>query len=393
MITPDEALSKILAKSCTLGRASMDIRKACGMVLARDVKAVDCLPRFDNSAMDGFAVHAADVRGATKRNPVVLRLVGEAQAGLKFRKKIPRGCAIRISTGALVPGDVNAVVMQEECEVRGKSVVVLGSEPKGGNVRFRGEEIRKGQIAMRRGNRLSPGAIAWLATMGIRNVFVFCRPRVGLLRSGSEIVEFGKHPRPEQVRDAHGISLSSALREMGIDLKITPLVRDNSAAIRRAFSKLTASCDVVITTGGVSVGRHDLFHEVARAIGIRRIFHKVAQKPGKPIAFGTKSRRLWFGLPGNPVSSLFCFYHYVRPAILKMSGREDYRPVWFGALASTSVRRNPNRTEFMRGKMRDGRVTFAVKQGSHCLGSFADSDVLVRVDSSCAGRRVLCMRV
>jgi molybdopterin molybdotransferase len=283
--------------------------------------------------------------------------------------------------------------MQEECEVQGSRLIVRGFEPKGGNIRFRGEEIRKGRVALRRGVRLSPGAIAWLATMGVRKVTVLRKPRVGLLRTGNEVVDLPKSPGPVQVRDAHGLSLRLALGEMGIGLEIAPIVRDNAVAIRRAFSKLMTRCDVVLTTGGVSVGRHDLIGEVARGMGIRPIFHKIAQKPGKPMAFGARGPKLWFGLPGNPVSSLFCFYCYVRPALVKMSGRDDFRPVWFEALAASAVRRHPRRAEFMRGRMLGGRVGFAVKQGSHCLGSFARSNLLVRIDSSLSGRRVLCLEL
>ncbi len=391
MLTPDQALQKIFLHAKALRLEQLDIREANGRVLAADVQAADDLPRFDNSAMDGFALRAGDIRGASKKHPVSLRLIGEIQAGSSFRKKLPSQCAVRISTGAPMPPGADAVVMQEYCAVRGAMVMICGTEPKGANVRFRGEEIRKGRIALRRGTRLNPGSIAWLATMGIRKVSVFRRPRVGLLRTGNEVVEPGRFPRPDQVRDAHGLSLSLALREMGIDLKIEPIVRDNSPAIRRAFSKLMACRDVVLTTGGISVGKHDFFHEAARRIGVRRIFHKISQKPGKPMVFGKKSAKLWFGLPGNPVSSLFCFYHYVRPALLKMTGRSNFLPQWFEAISSIPVRRNPRRTEFMRGRLDRGRVVFARNQGSHCLGSFSDANVLVRINPTGRGRRVSCL--
>lgn len=393
MLTPDQALEKILSRARPLGAERVSVQDACGRVLARDVRAADDLPRFDNSAMDGFAVRAADIRRAAAQRPVTLRLMGEVQAGSPLRGRLLPGCAIRISTGAPVPTGADTVIMQEECEVLGTRLLVRGSEPKGGNIRFRGEEIRMGRVALRRGGRLSPGAVAWLATMGVREVSVLRKPRVGLLRSGNEIVERSKAPQRHQVRDAHGLSLSLALGEMGLELNVSPIVRDNPAAIRRAFSRMMSTCDVVLTTGGVSVGRHDLLLEAVQAVGVRPLFRKIAQKPGKPMAFGVQGRKLWFGLPGNPVSSLFCFYHYVRPALLKRSGRADFRPIWFEAVSSSAVRRNPRRTEFMRGRMRGGRVVFAVQQGSHCLGSFADSDLLVRIDSSRSGRRVCCLRL
>jgi molybdopterin molybdotransferase len=393
MLTPDQALGKILARARPLAAERVSVQEAGGRVLACDVRAADDLPRFDNSAMDGFAVRAADIHRASRTHPVALRLTGEVQAGSSPRKKLMPGCAIRISTGAPVPAGADAVIMQEECDVRGSRVLVRGTEPKGGNIRFRGEEIRKGRVALRRGVRLTPGTLAWLATMGVRNITVIRRPRVGLLRSGNEVVEISKSPQRTQVRDAHGLSLKLALREMGLVLDVAPIVRDRPAATRRAFAGLLGRCDVVLTTGGVSVGRHDLLMEAAQAIGLRPVFHKIAQKPGKPMVFGAKGRKLWFGLPGNPVSSLFCFYYYVRPALLKRMGRDDFLPVWWEGFASTPVRRSPKRTEFMRGRLRGKRVEFAVKQGSHCLGSFADSNVLVRIDSSLSGRRVRCIRI
>jgi len=391
MITPDEALSKILAKARPLGSVRADIRDACGRVLAGEVRAADDLPRFDGSAMDGFAVRAADVRGAAAQRPVTLRLAGEVQAGSQFRGRLSPGCAIRISTGAPIPRGADAVVMQEECEVQGSRVVVRGFEPRGGNIRFRGEEIRKGRVALKRGVRLVPGAIAWLATMGVRSVRVIRRPRVGLLRTGNEVVEPAARVRAGQVRDAHALSLRLAMDELGVDLKTVPIVRDRPAQIRRAFSKLLAACDVVLSTGGVSVGPHDLLLEAAQAVGVRPLFRQIAQKPGKPMAFGVRGRKLWFGLPGNPVSSLFCFYYYVRPALMRIQGRNDFGHAWFEAPAASEVRRHPQRTEFLRGSMRRGHVVFAAKQGSHCLGSFARSDLLVRMDTSLSGRRVLCL--
>ena len=393
MLTPDQALGKILFHARPLAAERVHVGDACGLVLASDIRAADDLPRFDNSAMDGFAVHSADIRGAAGENPATLRVIGEVQAGSSFGKKMGPGCAVRISTGAPVPRGADAVVMQEECEVRGSHVIIRGSEPKRGNIRFRGEEIQKGRIALHRGMRLNPGSVAWLATMGIHKAPVFRRPRVGLLRSGGEVVDIGMTPRTNQVRDAHGLSLSLALREMGMDLNVAPIVRDDPSSIRRAFSKLMASCDVVLTTGGVSVGRHDLFLGVAGKLGVKTIFHKIAQKPGKPMAFGKKDGRLWFGLPGNPVSSLFCFYYYVRPALLKMSGRRDFMPQWFEAISSISVKRHPRRTEFMRGRLERGQVVFAPKQGSHCLGGFSDANVLVRIDSTGRGRRLSCLRL
>lgn len=433
MLTPDQALDKILANARPLGATTLDARKASGFVLAADVKSHDDLPRFDNSAMDGYAVRAADIRNASEKHPVALRIIGEVHAGSPANPTIRNGYAARISTGAKIPNGADAVVMQEDCEIhvvrgspdpahnltadlhsdggdlrsaqrRGQEtfaeqhyVRVKCAEPRGANIRRRGEEIRRGQIALRKGTLLNAGSIAWLAMMGAQKVSVYHRPRVGLLRSGNEVVEFGKNPRPYQVRDAHGISIASALEAMGCETILPPIVGDELGATVRSFRKLLATCDVVLTTGGVSVGERDLFHDAAKRLGVKRIFHGIAQRPGKPIAFGKRGTKLWFGLPGNPVSSLVCFYIYVRPALLKMMGQRNALPQWFEVAAAHPMRTDARKTVFARGTLRDGKVWLAEKQGSHCLGSFAESNVLVRLDPSTksvkAGQRISCLNL
>jgi molybdopterin molybdotransferase len=409
MLSPDQALKKLLAASRTLSSCKMDVRQAAGFVLASDVRSPDDLPRFDNSAMDGYAVLASDIRRASEKNPVSLRIIGEVHAGSAANPKIRKGCTARISTGAKIPNGADAVVMREDCEVVAADVrrqnpppyvggypivLVKCSEQRGANIRRRGEEIRRGQIALRKGTLLNAGSIAWLATMGVKSVAVHRRPRVGLLRSGNEVVEFGKSPRPYQVRDAHGVSLTSALEAMGCETVVPPIVADELGPTVQAFGKLLSTCDVILTTGGVSVGERDLFHEAAKRLGVKRIFHGIAQRPGKPIVFGVRGAKLWFGLPGNPVSALVCFYIYVRPALLKMMGRREVLAQWFEARAAHPMRTDTKKTVFARGSLRDGVVSLAEKQGSHCLGSFAEANVLVRLSPSprgvSKGQKICC---
>jgi molybdopterin molybdotransferase len=274
-------------------------------------------------------------------------------------------------------------------------VLVKCPEPPGSNIRRRGEEIRRGQIALQQGTLLNAGSTAWLATMGVKTVSVHRRPRVGVLRSGNEVVELERSPRPFQVRDAHGISIASALEAMGCDYVMPPIVGDEMTETVRAFRKLLVACDLVLTTGGVSVGDRDLFREAARKLGVKEMFHGIAQKPGKPLAFGAHGKKLWFGLPGNPVSALVCFYIYVRPALLKMAGHREVLPQWFEALAAHPMTTDSKKTIFARGTLRDGKVSLAEKQGSHCLGSFAEANVLARIAPSGKklkeGQKILCM--
>ena len=404
VITPDLAIRKILANAKPLPSCRMDIRKTDGLVLASHVCCPDGLPRFDNSAVDGYAVKAADVRGASKARPVSLRLIGEVHAGSSNQPVVKKGLAVRIATGARIPPGADAVVMQEYCERKGTVLRVCDTEPRWGNIRRRGEEIRRGQIALRKGQTLNSGSIAWLATMGIKTALVHRPPRVGLLRSGNEVVEWGVSPQPHQVRDAHGVSLPLALKKiysassgMELEVKMPSIVRDDMKQTVRAFSMLLKDCDLVVTTGGVSVGERDLFHAAAKTYGLKTIFCKVSQKPGKPMVFARRGPKLWFGLPGNPVASLVCFYLYVKPCLLRMIGHPHVEPEWFEAKAAEAFRPNARRTDFLRGCLKNGRVTFAEKQGSHCLGSFADANVLVKIPPSSrpgkAGDPILCIHL
>jgi molybdopterin molybdotransferase len=385
MISPEQALEKVLRNSHPLGSVTLDIRQASGLVLAESVRCTDSLPRFDCSAMDGFAVKHADIAKASKSNPVRLKLIGEVRAGTSFVPHVTAGTTVKISTGGKIPAGADVVVMKEDCEEKGAEVIFRESEARLANIRLCGEEILKGKTAVKRGTRLNPGSIAWLVSMGVRRVTVCKRPVVGLLRSGDEVADFGRSPRSTQVRDTHGISIPLALRDLDLDVMVPSIVRDHPWYVERAFRKLMKQCDVVITTGGISVGEHDLFKEIAEGVGVEMIFHNVSQKPGKPLAFGKRGSRLWFGLPGNPVSALACFYVYLRPGLLQMMGvePESIYP-WFKVRASEFYPTHPARAQFLRGILdqQSGGVSFAEKQGSHCLGSFAEANVLIKIAPS-----------
>ena len=397
MLTPDQALRKIFAACEVMPTCKVDIRTASGLVLASNIYCPDSLPRFNNSAVDGFALRSMDIRNARGKKPVHLRLVGEVHAGSAASPKIRLGEAVRVSTGARIPTGADAVVMQEDCGVYNGKLMVKIAEARWNNIRRRGEEIQKGQIALRKGTRLNPGSLAWLSTMGIKKVSIYRPLKVGLLRSGNEVVDLQKSPRPYQVRDAHGISIPAALKMMGLETKIAPIVCDDLDAIVGTWRKLLAVCDVVITTGGVSVGERDFFHEAARKLGLKTIFQGVSQKPGKPLAFGKKGSKLWFGLPGNPVSSLVCFYIYIQPALLRMMGiNNNFSSEWIEARAAHKVCPDFKRTSFLRGYLQNGSVSLAEKQGSHCLSSFSHANVLVRLNPIVQiqrGAKVCCLRL
>ena len=395
MITPEEALRRVLQHAHPLSPRTLDIHHAHGMTLAKEVKCQDNLPRFDQSAMDGYAIRYQDIAKASPGRPVFLKLIGEIQAGSQSYPKLQKGCAIQISTGARIPPGSDTVIMQENCKIQESVIAIHGAEDLEANIRYRGEEIQKGKIALSKGSRLNPGSLAWLASMGIQKISVYPQPRIGLLRSGNELIDGKKNLKPYQIRDAHGISLPLAMKEIGIEPNVLPIVSDDLRKTKSAFSKLLATSDIAITTGGISVGKHDLFQEIAKSFGIKEIFYKISQKPGKPLYFGKMGSKLWFGLPGNPVSALVCYYIYIRPALLKIMNLP--LPEWFQAKAGESFPTHPNRVQFLRGHYKNGMVTFAEKQGSHCLGGFAKANVLSKIPCSSKpgkmGNKLSCVRL
>jgi molybdopterin molybdotransferase len=381
MITPDQAFEIIFRHSFPRKTISINLLKCSGIVLAEDVHSGDHLPRFNNSAMDGYAVRAEDIKNARPNNPISLKLIGEIHAGSAPRLKLKKDTAIRISTGAAIPSGADAVVMQEFCQKNGNEILVKDHEPLWGNIRKKGEEIRKGQIALRKGIILNPGSIAWLHTMGIQNVSVFRPLKIGLLRTGNEIYKKGMI-QSHQIRDAHGVSLKLALQDLGLEAVVPPIVPDKFEQVVRNWKRLLEECDIVITTGGVSVGERDLFAEAAKRLKIKVLFHNISQKPGKPMAFGKFKNKLWFGLPGNPVSALVCFYLYIQPALKRMLGYSHFRHQWHQTKTAQAIQANPSKTLFLRASVCDSRIEIAEKQGSHCLGRFANANAILRIEPS-----------
>ncbi len=379
MIHPDDALRLILSTIHPTGEILQSLPQTAGRVLSRPLRARDSFPRFDNSAMDGYAVRAVDVRRARRRQPVRLKIIAESAAGKKTRRSLSPGTSIRISTGAMVPRDADSVIRQEDVRVLGNQIEVFSSIVRGENIRRKGEEILKGKPAAKAGTVLTPASIAWLAGLGIRHAHVHRMPHVVLMRSGDEVVEWNRKPRTDQVRDTHGLALSLALKELGVQPILTPILRDDATLIRRSFAVACRRCDVLITTGGVSVGPHDELPEVARRCGFRILFSKIAQKPGKPFIFGVRDHTYWFGLPGNPLSAVICFHLYIRPALLRMIGHSEAAPRWTRQKATVSIQIPKDKTLFFLGSQRGGWVHPHHQMGSHCLGAFTRSNIIIRI--------------
>lgn len=340
MRRPKEAVSIILDRAEPgLGTEHVPLAEALDRVLAEDVLSDLDLPPFPKSAMDGFAVHLADFEDhpsdSEDHSPdaeVRLRQIGEARAGAPFSGSIARGECVAIYTGGELPADLDAVVMVEKSRGEGEFVFLVDTPKPRQHVCERGEDLREGELVMARGKRLSAADLSVLASVGCEPVPVHRRPRVAIVTTGDELVAPTERPGPGQIREGNTLHLAAMARAAGAEVVRSGVVRDDHGDLAAVFADLLESVDVLITTGGVSMGKYDLVGDALEACGVEQVFHKVAIKPGKPVWFGCKGERMVFGLPGNPVSCLVGHEVFVRPALAKLCGEPE--PRWVPALRS-----------------------------------------------------------
>jgi molybdopterin molybdotransferase len=391
VISVEEALDKILDFIKVLEKEEKPLLDCLGQVLAEDVYAPFDVPPQDNSAMDGYAVQAKSIVGASSEHPRVLRVIGEIAAGCVSDFKVEPATAVRIMTGAFVPRGADVVVPFEDTdEVDRKLVPVSRAEigvrvglPNGSNIRRRGEDIAKGELVMKRGNLLRPAEIGVLASLGKKMVSVIRRPVVGILATGNEVVEIGQPLLPGRIYNSNSYSLAAQVLSYGGIPRIMGIAQDNveqlTTAIRQGFD-----CDMLVTSGGVSVGDYDVVKQVLAAEGDVS-FWTVRMKPGKPLAFGTFKRGdgkkvPHLGLPGNPVSSMITFELFARPAILKMMGRSNLTKPNITAVLEDSVENRDGRRIFARVAVsrRNGKYFASVTgpQGSGVLTSMMKANGL-----------------
>jgi len=374
----DEALERVAAHTGELATETVALGDAYGRFLAEDLHAGIDLPPFASSAMDGYAVRAADT-------PDRLSVVGESAAGSPYRGALGEGEAVVISTGSVVPPDADAVVPVEDVrgDTDGRIVVDAAVEP-GAFVRVAGSDIAHGDPLLSAGTRLGPAQIGAVAAVGLGAVPCRRRPRVAVLTTGSELRPPGERLHDGEIFDANGPMLSAALATTGASVHPVPAAADTPEAHRAALERALEN-DVVISSGGVSMGAHDLVRSVGDELGVREVFWRVALRPGKPLAFGVRSSTLVFGLPGNPVSTLVCFELFVRPALLAMQGAPVLRPAWSAARLGTAVPRNPERDDLIRVRVTGdglGAVLAPVRgQQSHQIAITAQADGLALIPS------------
>lgn len=383
MISVNDALKTILDATDRLPFRVQPIADCAGFILDEDVVSEENVPSFDNSAMDGYAVIASDIHAASREHPVLLNVIDIVQAGKVSKKTLENGQAIQIMTGAPIPKGSDAVVMIEQTEkTQDGKVKVFSPVLKNESLRWAGDDIRKGAIVYKKGRLLKPYDIGFLASIGRPAVRVIPRPRIAILSTGDELIEMDQPLSPGKIRTSNNFTLQSLIRERGvevIDLGIAQdTLEDTNEKLQKAFS-----ADIILTSGGVSMGEFDFVREALKNIGVDIKFWKVKQKPGKPLVFGTHDTKLFFGLPGNPVSSVVCFELFVIPAMKKMSGMTDLEPCRIRAESEETISKKPGLRYFLRGivKNENGRfrVSATKNQSSGAMSSFSEANCLIDI--------------
>ena len=394
MLTLDQARNNMLEQiTFPTQIETLNLQQAANRICAEDVISPINVPSFDNSAMDGYAVRLADLEKS-----LTLSVAGKSFAGIPFQGSWPAQSAIRIMTGAMIPEGADAVVMQEQVNINEDGTITFSELPKiNQNIRRIGEDVKKGDIVLTQGDELNAVSLPLLASLGISEVKCYHRLKVAILSPGDELVEVGKPLQIGQIYDTNRFTVKLLLEKLHCEVIDLGLLPDNEAEFEKAFISAQKQADLVITSGGVSVGEADFTKTVLEKVGEIN-FWKLAIKPGKPFAFG-KLENAWFcGLPGNPVSALVTFYQLVQPLIAKLQGQKRWKnPARFSAIASTNLKKAPGRLDFQRGFYHiNSQGQIEVKpvgfQGSHLFSAFIKSNCFIVLEQErgnvSAGERV-----
>lgn len=384
-LTAEQARARILqAITPITASEQLPLRNALHRVLAAPVTAAVDVPARTNSAMDGYALRAADVANTGAH----LRLTGESFAGHPFDGRVETGECVRIMTGAVLPDGADAVIIQEDTDVDGDTIHFNETAQPGKHVRPAGEDLAQGQEVLQPGRYLTAADIGLLASVGIAEVSVYRRPQVAFFSTGDELASVGDAPAPGQIYDSNRYTLFAMLEELGVAVHDLGVVRDTPDAVAAAFDQ-ASEFDAIITSGGVSVGDADYVVDVLRRAGDVHYWN-VAVKPGRPQTFGRVGNALFFGLPGNPVSVMVGFMQFVRPALVHLAGSKPAAPVQMQLPLTTAVRKMPGRREYQRGRIIHGdggmMVQPATHQGSGVLRSMSEADCFIVLDQEASSQ-------
>ena len=370
MITVKEAKEIIIEKVGLNKVVQLQLNQALGNHLSEDIYAPVDVPLFNQSAMDGYAFNFDE-----KENEITI--VDKIPAGDTRKIKTNKGEAVRIFTGSMIPDSCDTVVMQELTEVNENKLLVKDAGLKfGGNIRKKGHQIKKGDLALKKGTKIKPATIGFLASLGINQIKVYQTPKVAVLATGSELIKPGKEVVEGQVYEANTFMLQAVLNSIGIEPQVS-LLQDDLEATKKAIKEALDTNDVVLLSGGISVGDYDFVKEALENNGVNQLFYKVKQKPGKPLFFGKKEERLIFALPGNPGAALNCFYLYVLPAINIAKGNTQPFLKEISLPINQPYKKKSGRAEFLKAYTDGITVDLIDGQGSDVLLSFAKANCLV----------------
>ncbi len=371
MISIEDAIKAVIETSHNISISTiLPIERGSNLVLFSDVYSPINMPPFRQSAMDGYALNLHDNLSYV--------LVGEIKAGDSHQPILKKGEAIRIFTGAAVPDSANAVIMQEKVLSKGNTIVVESNPVEEQNIRPLGEQVKNGEIALKKGTKLTPAAIGYLSSLGITEVSVYKKPSIALITTGNELIEAGEPLTYGKIYESNSIMLKTALLNLGLEDVSIHKIEDNFDDTYNKLKKAIVKNDMVIITGGISVGDYDFVGKALKKLQIEEIFYKVNQKPGKPLFFGKNDSTLLFALPGNPAAALSCFYMYVYTALQKMTGLKNTLTKVM-AISASNFEKKGDRPQFLKAIYNDGKVIILEGQSSAMLQTFALSNALVKM--------------
>lgn len=375
----DEALRRIHdAITPIADNETVSVPASLDRIVATDVLSTINVPAYTNSAMDGYALKGTDLPAHGEAR---LKVVGKVFAGHPLNIEIGKGECARIMTGAPMPAGADTVVMQEHVQVEGNDILISEGQKAGQHVRQAGEDMAIGSVALPKGKRIIPADMGLIASLGIAQVSVKRRIKVAFFSTGDELRSLGETLEAGQIYDSNRYTLLGMLTRLGVELIDMGIIKDDQAAIEHAFKTASAKADVVITTGGVSVGEADFIKPMLEQLG-KINFWKIAMKPGRPLTFGKVDQALFFGLPGNPVSAMVTFYQFVQPALRHLMGQPHFAPTSIKLKTMSKLKKAPGRVEFQRGIIRkdpsgEWMVQTTGHQGSHILSSMSQANCFI----------------
>ncbi|MCM8569102.1 molybdopterin molybdotransferase MoeA [Gramella jeungdoensis] len=374
MISVRQALSLIQKHTVTPVATEVHIEQALGQVLAKDILSPIAMPPFTQSAMDGYAIRLS--------TDPKYKVIGESKAGDNIGYEIKKGEAVRIFTGAVIPEYTDTVVIQEHVEIKGNNIFITKLPAKGANIRLKGEQLSKNDLVLTKGHKINEASIGLLAGLGVQKLKIFQTPKTGILVTGNELQVAGTPLIAGKIYESNSVMLKSALKRNGFGNTNIYNVRDDISYTNKVIKKALSENDVLLISGGISVGKYDFVREALLSNSVKEVFYKINQKPGKPLWFGARDKKRVFALPGNPAASLVCFYIYVLPELRRQKGftNRDLK-ISSGKLSRAQENRS-GKSLFLKAKVNNTSVEILDGQSSAMLHSFSQANALVLIPES-----------